>query len=181
MTSPFRPLILLALLIALAACNSAENDPAAGPALPQIIRITERTQNGPEGAKEGACYGRDITPAVIETVTEQVIATPAVLADDGTVQTPASYRTETHQRIVEERREIWVETPCDEVQTIEFTASLQRALKARGFYTGPITAIPDAPTRRATRAYQATQGLDSAILSVDSARALGILAVEREE
>lgn len=148
--------------------------------MPTVIRIGEGTidpASGPPGAKPGACYARDITPAVIETVTEQIIAAPAVTAEDGTIKQPASYRTETHQRIVKERSDIWIETPCDEVQTIEFTATLQRALKARGFYKGKITAILDPRTRRAIRAYQISQGLDSAVLSSDSATKLGLIEV----
>ncbi|MFT6452097.1 MAG: putative lipoprotein YajG [Halocynthiibacter sp.] len=150
--------------------------------MPTVIRIGEGTidpLNAPPNAKPGACYARDITPAVIETVTEQIVATPAITAENGTITQGASYRTETHQRIVKERTDIWIETPCDEVQTIEFTATLQRALKARGFYKGKITAIPDPRTRRAIRAYQITQGLDSAVLSTESATKLGLIAVAR--
>lgn len=162
--------------------NSVDKTFSPANEMPKVIRIGAGTidpVNAPPNAKPGACYARDITPAVIETVTEQIVASPAIVAADGTITQTASYRTETHQKIVKPRSDIWIETPCDEVQTIEFTATLQRALKARGFYKGKITAILDPRTRRAIRAYQITQGLDSAVLSVESATKLGLIEIPR--
>ncbi|MEC8794994.1 MAG: peptidoglycan-binding domain-containing protein, partial [Pseudomonadota bacterium] len=100
------------------------------------------------------------------------------ILDDGTVISPALYRTETLQRIVRERRETWFETPCPEVQDSEFLASLQRALKARGYHVGPVTGTYDWLTRRAVQTYQKEQGLDSATLSLAAARQLGLVAYD---
>jgi len=128
------------------------------------------------GAEEGSCWGKHVSPAEIETVTHQILLQPAEVRSDGQVSAPAVYKTETTQAIVQERKELWFETPCAEELTPEFVASVQRALKARNLYRGAITGYIDARTRRAVRKYQAPQGLDSGILSLAAARKLGLSA-----
>lgn len=132
----------------------------------------------PEGAPSGTCWDRMILPAIIETVTVQVQTAPEIRGQDGALLQPASFRTETRQDIVRPRGEAWVETPCPPVLTPEFIASLQRALKARGHYHGMITGGMGAETRGAIRSYQETRGLESATLSIETARSLGLIAVE---
>ena len=168
------PLVLLPLLAVLSACQSAL--PLAGPNEPEIVQTL---QEAPPGAAPGTCWGKDVTPAVIETVTEQVLLQPAQVRGDGTVEDPAIYKTETRQAIVKERRVTWFETPCASDQTPDFVASVQRALKVRGLYRGPVTGQMDARTRAAVRAYQKPEGLDSGILSLAAARRLGLATVER--
>ncbi|TDL79894.1 peptidoglycan-binding protein [Palleronia sediminis] len=119
------------------------------------------------------CHSRDDTPAVIETVTEQFAET----APDGSI----SYRTETSQRIVENREEIWFETPCRDVWTEEFIAAVQRALIVRGYMPGPPSGEVDRATRKAIRAFQAGQGIDSDVLSIAGAKRLGLIVYDRDE
>lgn len=69
--------------------------------------------------------------------------------------------------------------PCPDQLTPVLWASVQRALAARGLYTGPITGEPDAETGEALRRYQAPMGLDSPVLSLDAARHLGLVAWPR--
>lgn len=150
----------------------------------EVARLVEAPpgqsiEAGPPGAAPGTCWGKRTTPAVIETVTEQVLLQPAQVTSDGNVLQPALYKTETHQRIVTERRELWFETPCDEVMDAEFIASLQRALAVRGVYSGPINGEMTRATRHAIRNYQQPLGLDSAILSLQAARRLGLVAYPR--
>jgi hypothetical protein len=168
---PRRPLPAAALILALAACQPGAHAPGTPPGLAAA----------PPGAPPGTCWGRQISPAVVETVTEQVQTAAAVTAPDGRVIAPARYATETRQVIVEERRVRWIETPCPEVQTPDFIASLQRALMARGLHAGSVTGRMDAATRAAIRRYQAGRGLDSDILALESARALGLVALPRAE
>ncbi|HKK86487.1 MAG TPA: peptidoglycan-binding domain-containing protein [Roseovarius sp.] len=168
------PIVFLPLMAALAACQSTL--PLTGPNEPEIVQTL---QEAPPGAAPGTCWGKDVTPAVIETVTEQVLLQPAQVRGDGTVEEPAIYKTETRQAIVKERRVTWFETPCASVQTPDFVASVQRALKVRGLYRGPVTGKMDARTRAAVRAYQKPEGLDSGILSLAAARRLGLATVER--
>ncbi|MHC0053227.1 peptidoglycan-binding domain-containing protein [Actibacterium sp. D379-3] len=133
----------------------------------------------PPGAAPGTCWGMEMTPAEIETVTEHVLLQPAEVTTGGRVLEPALYKTETQQRIVKERTEIWFETPCSAQMDTGFIETLQRALKARDLYHGPINGHMDHATRRAVRRYQAPQGLDSAILSLAAARKLGLIAYPR--
>jgi hypothetical protein len=156
----------LALALALAACQPAP----PGPDRPSL------GAEAPPGAAPGTCWGKKDTPAVIETVTEQVQLSPAETDATGRALRPATYATVTRQAILRERVTTWYETPCPDVQTPEFIASVQRALAARGLYTGQITARFDARTRAAIARYQAPLGLDSDTLSLDSARRLGLVA-----
>lgn len=140
-----------------------------------------RLDPGPPPAEPGICWEGDITPAVIETVSEQVLVSPEKRAEDGSLLAPAAYRTETRQRIAQEREVVWFRAPCDAELTVEFVASLQRALKARGYYTAATTGLLDAPTTEAIRRYQAERGLDSARLSLGAARQLGLAIVPVSE
>lgn len=140
-----------------------------------------RLDPGPPPAGPGICWEGDITPAVIETVSRQVLLTPETRAEDGSILAPATYRTETRQRIAQEREVVWFRTPCDDEMTVAFVASLQRALKARGYYQGPTTGALDADTSEAIRRYQADRGLDSARLSLGAARQLGLSVIPVEE
>ncbi len=134
----------------------------------------------PPDAVAGMCYGKEISPAIFETTTEQVLARAARYGDDGSLLEPAAYRTETLQKIVQERADIWFEVPCGPEKVGDFTASLQRALAARGHYRGRITGELDPRTRHAIRSYQLQHGLDSNKLSLASARRLGLVAIDRE-
>lgn len=162
----FTQVLALALLANCTAQTGAYQAPQFGPA--------------PPGASDGTCWGRLETPAVIETVTEQVLAQPAVLGADGQLLRPASYRTETRQNIVKERSQRWFETPCPVQMTPEFVESVQRALAVRGLYDGPVSGQMDARTQAAVRQLQQAKGLDSGMLSLETARALGLVAVPRK-
>lgn len=138
----------------------------------QLIRLDgTRPPDGPAGA----CWDRDTLPTVIETVTDQVLVIPEQRAPDGTVVRPAVYRTETSQKIVQDRGQVWFRAPCIAQQTVDFVATLQRALKARGFYTAPVNGAYDPATAEAVRRYQAGRGFDSPRLTLAAARELGII------
>lgn len=169
-----KPLLLAAMAgIALMGCGG----PLANLNEPDVV---QRLETAPPGARPGSCWGKSVRPAVIETVTEQILLQPAEIHANGKVVSPGIYKTETRQQIVQERKETWFETPCAADLTPDFIASVQRALKARGLYRGPITSVMDARTRAAVRAYQKSQGLDSGILSLAAARQMGLVAVESE-
>ena len=129
-------------------------------------------------SQEGVCWGKDITPAIIETVTEQVLMSPEQRDAAGTVLRPASYRSNIHQRMVQDTREVWFQAPCPESLTVSFIATLQRALKARGLYTATVTGDINADTAEAIRRFQAERGLDSPVLSLVAAQELGIVATD---
>ena len=147
--------------------------PVTGPLTAELIR---RREPGPPPSADGACWARDITPAIIETVTEHRMIQPAEVDANGHVRAPASFRTVTEQRIVQDREEVWFRTPCPADMSLTFIATLQRALKARGYYRPALTGMMDAATRTAIRHYQEPRGLDSDLLSLVAARDLGIVA-----
>jgi len=165
------------LLVALAACAPGAETTRAD--LGDEVIITDFTL-GPPGARPGACYGKDATPATIEQVTEQVLISPPEIGPQGNVITPARYEERTSHRVVTGREEIYFESPCPPRWTPDFIASVQRALKARGLYTGQAHGTLDTATRRAIRAFQLQNGLNSGILSVENARALGLVEIDLE-
>jgi Putative peptidoglycan binding domain len=162
--------------LGLMACEPAvvEAPMRADLTLGQVLREGDTPPGGPTGQ----CWDRDIIPAVIETETEQVLVQAEVRDADGVVVTPAIFSSESRQRMVQDRAQVWFPAPCAVDMTLEFVATLQRALKARGFYLLPLTGIYDAPTMAAVRRYQATRGLDSPKLSLGAARELGIVAAD---
>ncbi len=172
-----RPFFLGSLVL-LCACQQTGPDAASrGDLSSELVRPRDA---GPPPGPDGACWQADIKPAVIETVTEQVLATPEVRGPDGAIVTAAVFRTETSQSIVEPRETVWFRSPCPAEVTTDFVATLQRALKARGLYLLPLTGHLDAPTRSAIRRFQAQRGLDSDHLSLAAARELGIIAADIE-
>lgn len=124
--------------------------------------LVTRTQPGPPSTVPGECWVHETLPAVIETITEHAQTAPG------------TFETVTRQEIVRNRRLVWYRTPCPAEMTPDFVASLQRALKARGLYTAPLTGEMDGATRQAVRRYQAPLGLDSNVLSLGAARQLGL-------
>ncbi|MEJ6394312.1 peptidoglycan-binding domain-containing protein [Gymnodinialimonas sp. 2305UL16-5] len=160
-----RLICLLVAASALSACLPSHRSPEAFTATIDPVTTTgvsgiEVSRGiGPPDADPDRCYGREITPAVIETVVEN---------------------RQLQRRIVEDRTETWFETPCELDDDAEFTATLQRALAARGLYGGEITGTLDPATAAAIRAYQAPQGLDSSVLSLAAARQLGLVIWDPE-
>jgi len=159
-----------------AGCQSTGTGPLSGE--PELQRSIAEA---PPGAAPGSCWGKSVSPAVVETVTDQIVLQPAQIDTSGNILSPAIYKTETRQAIVRERRETWFETPCDAALTPDFIATLQRALLARGLYRGSVSGQMDGRTRAAVRRYQKPQGLDSGILSLAAARQLGLVALERDK
>jgi hypothetical protein len=133
----------------------------------------------PAGAPPGTCWGKIPTPAVVETVTEQILVNPAKTNPDGSIASLPVYRSESRQQIVTPRTDRWFEIPCPPDFTVEFVSTLQRALQVRGQYTGPVTGNLDAATRAAVLAVQSAAGLPSDVLSIETARELGIVAAMR--
>ncbi|MEK0164112.1 MULTISPECIES: peptidoglycan-binding domain-containing protein [unclassified Phaeobacter] len=159
------------LVVLIAACTAPQTGGSS-------LQVSRNAPAAPPGAAPGSCWGTHTTPAVIETVTVQVMTRPARTAADGQVLEPARFRRETRQDIVRPRRESWFETPCPVDMTPQFVGSVQRALAVRGLYQGQITGILDRDTRAAVRKFQERDGFDNDQLSLVSARRLGLVAVE---
>ena len=171
--TPLIPVIAAAL--ALSACA----DNAVVTSASNIDPISLAT--APPGATPGTCWGKTVTPALVETVTRKVLLQPAQISSDGRVQAPPIYKTEAQQEVVQPRRETWYEVICDADLTPELISSVQRALEARGYYRGPITGTLDARTSAAVGRYQQAEGLESTTLSIAAARKLGLVAVAQPQ
>ncbi|WP_420324687.1 peptidoglycan-binding domain-containing protein [Mameliella sp.] len=165
------PLLALVLLAACAPPQTVSRE-AHGP---------EATPPLAEHLDDGTCQARDLRPAIYEHVMGEVQVVQAEIAEDGTVIRPPIYRKAPVPRLVRERAEITFEAPCPEDMTPEFISSVQRALAARGYFSGNVSGRMDAPTSAAVRRYQSERGLESAQLSLETARALGLVAVELPE
>ena len=165
-----RPFLLAALLLgSLSACTP----PGA-----TTETVTRAGQDAPPGAAPDSCWGKQTTPAIIETVTHHVLLQPAEVLTDGTVLHPAVFKTETRQDIVRPRQDTWFEILCDTDLTPELVGSLQRALAARDLYRGSNSGEMDRATRAAVRRYQTPQGLNSNLLSLAAARQMGLVAIK---
>ena len=167
----------LILPLGLAACDLAPASQAEALPEPGVLAAT---RIGPEGAPPNSCWGKTVSPAVVQTVERQVQTKPAQINDDGTIGALPTYRTTTRQEIISPRVDNWFETPCAEVLTPEFIATLQRALSVRGFYAGGANGVYDGPTRAAVQNFQHADGPDSPVLSLAAARKLGLIAVARQ-
>ncbi len=162
-----------ALALLMAGCEAAYS-----PQAPAEANLAADLLSVEPAAKAGVCYASDTTPAVIESVTEQVVVTPAVQDANGAVIAPATFRSITQQKMIRDRKTVYFRTPCPEAWTVDFIATLQRALKARGYYMLPLTGEMDAATKDALRRFQEPLGLDSPVLSLAGARNLGIAATD---
>jgi hypothetical protein len=112
---------------------------------------------------------------VVETQTEQVRLEDAEYAPDGSVVRPALFETRTRNVVLEDKVEREFDVICAADMTPEFIYDLQSALAERGFYKGRVTGRMNLPTRRAIRLYQIDQGLNSTVLSRQSAERLRLL------
>lgn len=161
---------------ALSACTGpAVNQPTRADLSIELVHVQG---DGPPKGPQGACWDKDTTPAVIETVTEQVVVSPETRDAAGQITAPATFRSETAQRMVQDRQDVWFRAPCPDQMDVAFVASLQRALKARGLYAAAISGSYDATTTEAVRRFQADRGLDSPRLSLAAAKELGLIAVD---
>ena len=89
-------------LIAVALCTLVGCDmPNIGPSSPRSLQIIGFA---PDGSAADTCWGKTISPAIIETVRCEVLLQPAQVSTDGRIQQPAVYKKEDLQEIVQQRR-----------------------------------------------------------------------------
>ncbi|MBE9476435.1 MAG: peptidoglycan-binding protein [Proteobacteria bacterium] len=134
----------------------------------------------PTASRMDACRIHYTAPAIVETVTKQVLIKPETLGTDPqTGQTivvaPAVYRTETEQKIIRARQQDWADIICRQDQSVVFIQSLQRALAARGHYNAVATGVMDERTKRALRKVQKKAGINTAEVTMDLAESYGLI------
>ncbi|PRY94474.1 putative peptidoglycan binding protein [Hasllibacter halocynthiae] len=170
---------ILAAALAVAACGPGRGPAPGSPLGPEVRREARPIGTipagpgaagaiAPPGADPALCWDRAEDPARVVSRSVQVR-----MPGGGLV-------TRTRQRIAQARRDVWFETPCAPALTAELVASLQRALTARGLYDGRIDGAMDDEVRRAVLAFQAPRGLAAGTLSMEAARALGLVPVAAE-
>ena len=167
-----------ALLAFGTACTTAAPPPADDAPATPVARLI--AQGEIETTVSGQCFARTAPPTRTRIVEEQVLVTPGIRAPDGSFASPPIFRNQTRpvtEPIGEGTR---FETLCPPEYTPDRIATLQRALKARLAYTGPITGAFDGPTRAAIQAFQTDQGFDSPLLARSLAETLGIVALDRD-
>ncbi|MFZ3582279.1 peptidoglycan-binding domain-containing protein [Loktanella sp. DJP18] len=159
--------------VALAACAPQAIPPASPPAA-IILSV-----GAIETDAAGRCFARTAAPTQTNIVEETIEVVPELRGPDGAVVNPAVFRTVTRPRTVVTGEGQRFETVCPPVYTEAFVATLQRSLLIRRAYDGPITGQFDDATRLAVQQFQRADSIDSPLLAVRTARALGILAVTR--
>jgi len=133
-------------------------------------------------------------PAVYKKVPKQVVAKPAMTrkvktpakyttirikkliqpASERRVAIPARYKTITKKKKIAEGYAKWVPIVCKSSINSTMITQVQRALKEKGFYSGPIDGIWGTESRNAIRAYQKAKGLPVAGLSMATMQSLGV-------
>lgn len=113
-----------------------------------------------------------VIPAVYGSVTKTVEATPSIVQR---TEIPATYKEVARTVEVAPTRTVWTSVLCDVNTTPDVVRRLQTALKSQGHYNGKIDGDVGPATRRAIASYQKAQGVESDILTIESARTLGII------
>ncbi|MBL4749481.1 MAG: peptidoglycan-binding protein [Amylibacter sp.] len=126
------------------------------------------------------CFTPYTAPAVIETVTEQVLVQEEVREIDpetgqSVVTSPAIYSTKTIQKIITDRSEAQIQIVCAKDQNRDFIQTLQRALTARGFYDSAINGRMDDRTKRAVRKVQKSYGVNISDVTIELAENYGLI------
>ena len=145
---------VVVVLMSLGACN----DPGIG-GVPVWSDLSAEIQTAADGmppkAQPGQCWAEDRLPAT---------------ASSGT----ASRGRGDGQRV-------WFRAPCADQMDHAFIATLQRALKVRGYYRGAISGKMNRATRAAILSYQQRRGLASDRLSLTAAKDMGLVETDLDD
>lgn len=111
-------------------------------------------------------------PAVYRTEYAARVVGPAA---EKTVRHPAVYRAVEGPALVQPQRPGWAQVVCGGPLNPAFMAQVQQALIRRGFDAGPPDGVERPQVYAALRLFQRQAGLAEGQLTVESARALGVL------
>jgi hypothetical protein len=143
---------------------SARTYTVQGP--PRKIKHVERVM-----VSEGGWIEKTI-PAVYRTEVIRTVQRPGKVK---VVTHPAVYRTVERPALVKPAGEGWALVVCGGIIHPAFMARVQEALIAAGYDAGVPDGIGHGQTYEALRQYQRDRGLAQGQLTVESARALGVL------
>lgn len=150
----------------------------SAPPEPDPQQLVELSLVDIENTPTSGCIAITRGPDRFEQVERQVQVVPEERSANGELLNPAVFRNEIQRVRIESDVVRRFETLCPPRYTVDFVTSLQRALQARGDFTGSVTGLIDEPTRAAIQRYQHRQGLNSAVLSLETAQALGLARSE---
>ena len=102
---------------------------------------------------------------------------PARTSPDGSITFPPVFRNADRPVTEFVATGIEFETLCPEEFTPARVSTLQRALKARLAYSGPITGVYDTATQQAVQAFQKPSGFDSPQIARAIAIDLGVVSL----
>ena len=134
-------------------------------------------------------------PAEYKTVTKRVLKTPATTrtitvpaeyrtievrklvepATERRITIPAEYETVVKREKVSDGRMEWRSILCETNTTPGTIASMQRALKSRGFDPGRVDGVLGAQTLDAVRRYQRSKGMAVGELTIETLKSLAVL------
>lgn len=97
-----------------------------------------------------------VEPAVVKQVTTQEVVEPSRVE---VIRTPARYAAVPRTRTLEPERREWVRVLCETEADPARIRSIQKALKARGFYRGEVDGVYGPATADAVQRFQRAKGL----------------------
>lgn len=168
-------LSILALCgVVLGACTSV---PDLRPMVRGPLNAVDQLDLGEiETRSDGRCFARMDQPTRTTIVEELELVIPETRDANGVVTAPPVYRTITRPQTAVVGEGLRFETLCPPEYTPDRVATIQRALRVRGAYAGPINGTLDAATGNAIRQFQQPQGIQSDVIGLDVARDLGVVA-----
>ena len=174
-----RGTIALLLTVALSAvgCVDGQRYDTQGAA-----ELLPHGMSGPTDAPKGSCWQKNITPAVFDTVTNQIRVPQqkkTKQSDEQTLPT-VQYQTKTRHVMIKKRNEAWFETLCPAQIDKALVTTLQHALTDQKLYHGAIHGRLTDDTRTAIRTLQHKDGINSDVLSLRTAESLGLLRAAKK-
>jgi hypothetical protein len=133
---------------------------------PRRVKVTERVQIKPAGwadKRMPAVYRTEVVKETVRPGRKEVVRHPAV------------YRTVQQTELVKPAGQGWALVVCGGELHPVFVQRLEWALTSAGYDAGPPDGVADAQTYAGLRLFQRDRGLAQGQLTVESARALGVL------
>jgi len=128
--------------------------------------VTRRVEVTPASTK------KVVIPAVYKTVKIRKMIQPP---QEKRISIPEEYQTVTRREKVSDGHMEWRPVLCQVNMTSAKIREIQKALKAKGYYHGPIDGIVGSQTINAMRKFQKAKGLASTrFLTVETVTALGV-------
>ena len=122
--------------------------------------------------KSPATFNEEVIPAEYESITRQVVSNPA---STQVVNIPAEYSTISKRTLVKKGGFTeWREVLCNTEITSFTIRQVQQALKDKGYDPGPVDGVMGVRTKSALTQYQKDRGLPVGQLDLETLNSLGV-------